>query len=87
MKSILESLVKSDPNRVAAYLSPVYGATQKLLQCFKNEGTIKDVIAIAPGYLKKKPSHFFRFIFFIKNGIVFDSLVDLQSFAYSLNNN
>jgi hypothetical protein len=72
MKSILESLVKSDPNRVAAYLSPVYGATQKLLQCFKNEGTIKDVIAIAPGYLQlKNNNNLFRFIFISKMGYFF----------------
>jgi hypothetical protein len=49
IKSVLERLVAADARPTAAYLSPVYGATQKLLQCFKNEGALRDVIAVAPG--------------------------------------
>ena len=52
MKSILETLVKHNRSMTVAYLSPVYGATQKLLQCFKNEGLLEDVLAIAPGILE-----------------------------------
>jgi len=49
MKSILETLVKHNKSLTVAYLSPIYGATQKLLQCFKNEGLLQDVLAFAPG--------------------------------------
>ena len=49
MKSILERLVKKNKGLTVAYLSPVYGATQKLLKVFQKEGALKEVIAITPG--------------------------------------
>jgi 5-histidylcysteine sulfoxide synthase len=49
LKSVMDHLVKDRKHRVIAQLAPIYGATQKLLECYQATGSIDKVVKISPG--------------------------------------
>jgi hypothetical protein len=49
LKAVLDHLVKDRQHGVIAQLAPIYGATQKLLECYKEAGKIDKVVRISPG--------------------------------------
>jgi len=49
IKSILEHLVQEKGHKNLAQLTPVYGATQKLMDYYKSTGYVNKVLKISPG--------------------------------------
>jgi len=49
MKSVIEHLVLEKGHKNLAQLTPVYGATQKLMEYYKTTGNVDKVIKISPG--------------------------------------
>ena len=49
LKAVLDQLVKEKKHQVVGTLAPLYGATQKLLECYRAAGTIQKVVRISPG--------------------------------------
>jgi len=49
LRSVMERLIQEKKHRVIAQLSPLYGATQKLLEYYKSTGDLDKVLKISPG--------------------------------------
>jgi hypothetical protein len=49
MKSILDGIIKVKKVKSVGYLTPIYGATQKLLEFYVANGSINEVVQVTPG--------------------------------------
>jgi len=49
LKTVIEHLVREKRHKVLAQLTPVYGATQKLMDFYKSTGDVEKVVKISPG--------------------------------------
>ena len=56
MKCVAEHLFQKQTNLSIAFLSPLYGATRKLLQYYQHEGHIADIIDVNPGLIEEDSS-------------------------------
>jgi len=61
IKTVIEHLVREKNHKILAQLTPVYGATQKLMDYYKSTGDVDKVLKISPGrghsaHLEEDPS-------------------------------
>jgi len=49
MRSVMEHLVYEKKHKILAQLTPVYGATQKLMEYYKSNGAVEKILKISPG--------------------------------------